>query len=107
MNRKKMNSGIKALALWGLMLVICLFGIGLVGLGAYSPAAAASAAGAPFMLFGFISMFETRTMLQALEKMFLPKTFLLNTFFSDIETFNTEHVDIDIVKGRPSHRGVD
>jgi len=95
-----MNSEIKALALWGLMLVFCLFGIGLVGLGAYSPAAAASAAGAPFMLFGVISMFETRTMLQALEQMFLPKTFLLDTFFKGIQTFNTEHVDIDIVKGK-------
>lgn len=46
-----------------------------------------------------ISIFETRTMLAMLEKMFPPKTFLRDTFFGNVVTFDTEHVDIDIKKG--------
>nr|VFJ67558.1 MAG: hypothetical protein BECKFW1821B_GA0114236_11323 [Candidatus Kentron sp. FW] len=45
-----------------------------------------------------ISLFETRTMLEALEEMKAPRTFLIQSFFSNVETFATELVDIDIVK---------
>jgi hypothetical protein len=60
-----------------------------------------------------LDLFETRTMLAALEQMLPPKTFLRDTFFSNVETSNTEYVDIDIVKGKrrlapfvaPTHKG--
>lgn len=47
-----------------------------------------------------ISIFETRSMLQALEQRFPPQSFLLDTFFPAIETSETEYVDIDIFKGK-------
>jgi len=48
-----------------------------------------------------IDMFKTRTMLAALEIMFIPKTFLLNLFFGGApEVSNTKYVDIDIYKGK-------
>ena len=46
------------------------------------------------------SLFETRRMLRMLEQMLPPRTFLLDTFFRDIETSNEESVDIDIYKGK-------
>lgn len=47
-------------------------------------------------------IFDTRTMLEAVEEMVLPRRFLMNTFFNAArpETFGTETVDIDIVKGQ-------
>ncbi len=45
-------------------------------------------------------LFETRTMLAALEQMLPVHTFLLSTFFQTIETSMTKHVDIDIQKGK-------
>ena len=47
-----------------------------------------------------IDLFSTRTMLTALEQMFIPKTFLLDLFFKSVEVSDTEYVDIDIVKGK-------
>lgn len=47
-----------------------------------------------------ISMFNTRTMLKALEQVFPPTTFLLKTFFPTIEKSETKYVDIDIYKGK-------
>lgn len=47
-----------------------------------------------------IDMFNTRTMLQALEMMFIPKTFLLDTFFKAKDQSSTKYVDIDIIKGK-------
>lgn len=47
-----------------------------------------------------VSMFDTRTMLAALEQMPRPKTFLRDTFFRNVKTFDTTAVDIDIVKGK-------
>lgn len=47
-----------------------------------------------------IDMFKTRTMLEALEQMFIPKTFILDTFFKNVETSTTKTVDIDIIKGK-------
>ncbi len=47
-----------------------------------------------------ISMFETRTMLESIEQMHVPKTFLLDMFFKGENVANTKHVDIDIIKGK-------
>lgn len=47
-----------------------------------------------------LALFETRTMLEALEQMYPPKTFLKDTFFPGGNTFTTKHVDIDIQKGK-------
>lgn len=47
-----------------------------------------------------VDMFETRTMMQALEEMTPPRTFLLDSFFATTQTFGTEAVDVDIVKGK-------
>jgi len=47
-----------------------------------------------------IDIFDTRTMLPALEKMHKPKTFLLRTFFPNSDTADGKEVDIDIYKGK-------
>lgn len=46
-----------------------------------------------------VSLFDTRTMLQALEQMFPAVAFLLDMFFRAEEKSMTKYVDIDIVKG--------
>ena len=46
-----------------------------------------------------IDMFETREMLDKFEQIPPKKTYLRDTFFSNVVTFRTEKVDIDIVKG--------
>ncbi len=59
------------------------------------------------------NMFQTRTMLPALEQMYEPEQFLLNTFFNRTTTVETATVDIDFFKGkrrtaayvRPSQQG--
>lgn len=60
-----------------------------------------------------IDLFETRTMLRALEQSQPPKTFLLDMFFPTIQQSDTDTVDIDIIKGKrklapfvaPMHEG--
>lgn len=47
-----------------------------------------------------IDMFSTRTMLRMLEQAKKPKAFLKDTFFSTETPFDTEYVDIDIIKGK-------
>jgi len=47
-----------------------------------------------------IDFFNTRTMLAALEQIYPPKTFLLDTFFKSVTTSITATVDIDITKGK-------
>jgi len=47
-----------------------------------------------------MDLFETRTMLRMLEQIYPPRTFLLETFFKTVETSTSEHVDIDIMKGK-------
>lgn len=47
-----------------------------------------------------IDLFETRTMLRALEQSYSPKTFLLDTFFPTIRQSDTDTVDMDIIKGK-------
>lgn len=46
------------------------------------------------------TLFDTRTMLPALEVVKKPKRFLRDTFFRNVRTFDTEAVDIDIIKDR-------
>ncbi|KAF0145106.1 MAG: major capsid protein E [Nitrospirae bacterium] len=103
---KKGNSVFGALCVWMLLLVGSIFSIGFLGVTATLASATAPKALKelawiiPFAVFGNISMFETRTMLAAMEKMFFPKTFLLDLFFKVKNTFTTENVDIDIIKGK-------
>jgi hypothetical protein len=47
-----------------------------------------------------IDMYNTRTMLQALERKAPATTFLLDTFFSNVEQSSTKYVDIDKFKGK-------
>lgn len=47
-----------------------------------------------------MNIYETRTMLQAIEQIPTCETFLLDTFASTFETFPTETFDIDFVKGK-------
>jgi hypothetical protein len=45
-------------------------------------------------------LFDTRTMLAALEQRKPPRTFLLDTFFKNSNVSNSEYIDIDIMKGK-------
>lgn len=47
-----------------------------------------------------IDIFNTRTMLRALEERRPPKLFLTNTFFPTVETSQTEVVDIDVIRNK-------
>lgn len=49
---------------------------------------------------GLIDIFDTRTMLEAIEQMKRPFTFLRDTFFKKVSQFESETVDVDIVKGK-------
>lgn len=46
-----------------------------------------------------IEMYSPRTLGRLVERMPKAKTFLRDTFFTDVQTFATEKVDVDIVKG--------
>lgn len=47
-----------------------------------------------------IDMFTTRFLLNALEQMYPPKTFLRDTFFANVEKPGTVNIDVDIQKGK-------
>lgn len=47
-----------------------------------------------------ISIYETRTMMTAIEKMMPVRTFFRDTFFSLVETHVTEKIDVDFKKGK-------
>jgi len=47
-----------------------------------------------------IELYDTRTLLEAVKIMKSPQTFLRDTFFSDVDTFITENVDVDFKKGK-------
>ncbi len=76
--------------------------------GAVDSAAAADGFGslAPFMglpffaLAGLIDIFDTRTMLDAIEQMKRPGLFLRDLFFRRFFQSETDTVDVDIVKGK-------
>jgi hypothetical protein len=47
-----------------------------------------------------IGIYDTRTMLQAIERMPKAKTFLRDTFFPNVETSINENIDVDFKKGK-------
>lgn len=47
-----------------------------------------------------VNLFDTRTLISTLEQTYPPKSFLLDTFFKEIVTFQTRYVDLDIEKGK-------
>ncbi|QPA33426.1 major capsid protein [Thermaerobacillus caldiproteolyticus] len=47
-----------------------------------------------------ISIYDPRTMLEAVKQMLPVNTFLKSTFFTNTKTFVTENVDVDFYKGR-------
>ena len=47
-----------------------------------------------------VNLFDKRTMLKAFLQSFEPRTFLMSTFFSNITTFDTKSVDIDLRRGK-------
>jgi hypothetical protein len=47
-----------------------------------------------------VDLFDTRTMLEAVRQIQPVRTFLRDTFFTNRRTFDTEYVDVDIVKGK-------
>jgi len=49
---------------------------------------------------GLIDMFETRSMLDAVDQMKRPGTFLRDLFFPEFKQFETKTVDVDIIKGK-------
>lgn len=52
------------------------------------------------MMPNLIDIYSTRTMMQAIKLMKPTYTFLRDTFFPGINTFLTEHVDVDFKKGK-------
>lgn len=46
-----------------------------------------------------VDIFEPRTLLEAVEQMLPPRSFLLDTFFASVDQAMTKTVDIDIIKG--------
>ncbi|ACD52048.1 phage capsid protein [Clostridium botulinum] len=46
-----------------------------------------------------INLYDPRTMRKAVERSTKPKTFLRDTFFGRVETFDTKKVDVDFMKG--------
>jgi hypothetical protein len=49
---------------------------------------------------GIPNIYETRTMMQAINLMLPVKTFFRDTFFPNVQTFVTEKVDVDFKKGK-------
>lgn len=47
-----------------------------------------------------IDIFQTRSMVRALEERRAPRTFLIDTFFPETETSDTETVDIDVIRNK-------
>jgi len=95
------KTAFKTLAIWGLIFIGCIFGVGLLGVASVQPEVTFSfAVGLPLAFVGTISMFESRTMIQALEQMFVPNTAILDLFFKVKNTFTTLNVDVDIIKGK-------
>lgn len=47
-----------------------------------------------------INLYDTRTMMAAIERMMPARTFLRDTFFAEPETFLTTKIDVDFKKGK-------
>jgi hypothetical protein len=83
---------------WALLLLVAILAFPLAG---HDAAHAAVTGKMAFpLLAGTITIFDTRTMLQIIEQLKRPRTFLLDTFFPGFKTFDTAAVDIDIYKGK-------
>lgn len=54
----------------------------------------------PFLLCGVIDIFDTRTMLEAVEQMKRSRMFLRDMCFPPAQPVDTETVDVDIIKGK-------
>ena len=52
------------------------------------------------LLLGNVSLFKTRTLTAAINQRKSPTTLILATFFKGEEVFDTEEVDIEIIKGK-------
>jgi hypothetical protein len=46
------------------------------------------------------NIYSTRTMMAAIDKMLPVNTFFMDTFFSNVETYPTEQIDVDFRKGK-------
>ena len=88
------------LGMWGLLIVAAAFlfpggdaiaATGSAGFGGVLPLIG---------IAGLIDIFDTRTMLEAIEQMKRPGRFLRDTFFPGFRQFDTATVDVDIVKGK-------
>lgn len=88
-------------SIWAVMLVAAAL---CFPAGAALASAPAGDGGLPVLpllgLAGLIDIFDTRTMLEAVEQMKRPFTFLRDTFFKRVVQSETETVDVDIVKGK-------
>jgi hypothetical protein len=49
---------------------------------------------------GNVNIYNTRTMMRAVELLLPPRTFLMDTFFPNFETKVTEEIDVDFKKGK-------
>ena len=84
---------------WSVLLVAAV----LLFPGGESIAAEPLAAGGGALLFGvagLIDIFDTRTMLEAIEQMKRPTNWLRDTFFPNVHQFDTETVDVDLIVGK-------
>ncbi len=59
----------------------------------------AGALAIPFLGMGLIDIFDTRTMIEAVEQMYRPGRWLRDTFFPAAVPADTESLDVDIIKG--------
>jgi hypothetical protein len=100
---KFMKSTFTTISIWVGLFVLALFGGAIFGApmaATKSTAGTFAGFGLAFAAFGTIDMFDSRTMLQALEQMLIPNTAILNLFFKIRNTFATLAVDVDIIKGK-------
>jgi hypothetical protein len=47
-----------------------------------------------------INIYQTRTMMRAIDKILPANTFFMDTFFNKVETYPTENIDVDYRKGK-------
>ena len=87
--------------IWIGALFVALFAGVAMAFGADHSAVVHASSAVPFggMAIGAINMFDTRTMTRSLEQLYVPTSYLRDSFFGSIERHTTRYVDIDIVKG--------
>lgn len=87
----------KTFGIYALLTLISLIALAFLAPAAMAHAPGGHSAGGAMLLAGTVSIFDTRTMLQAILQLKRPRTFLLDTFFKGFAQFNTKYVDIDIL----------